>query len=145
MSVAALLPYQQQILSAIGSSTGFHPINDELAAWVAQSLAASAGRAQAAQERSQAHSDAVRGGIRAAVGALPVGARGAAGIVQRRILRKGPATYCLQRVPDVETVRAVLRAMLAEKHSLVSVPVSAPESIKRCDASAIATETTRAN
>jgi len=144
MSVGALLPFQQQILSAIGSSTGFHPVNAELAAFVAQGMAAAAGRAAAAQERSQARSAAVRAGIRQAVGALPVAARGAAGVVQRRILRKGPATYCLQRVPDAETIRAVMRAMLAEKYSRVSVLVSAPASGKLCDASAIATETTKA-
>ncbi len=115
MTVRDLLPYQQQIIAEIGLSTGFHPVNRELVTFLQQSMAAAQVRSEKALARSQARSAAIRSGTRAAIGALPAGDRGVAGAVQRRILRKGPATYGLRRVPDVETVRSVLAEMLAEK------------------------------
>jgi hypothetical protein len=91
-----------------------------LTEYLQHSLDAAAGRGDGAVQSSKARSAAIRGGIRRAVGALPADAWGVAGVVLRRIANKGPARYGLERVPDVETIRATLREMAEERNLRVS-------------------------
>ncbi|MBI3935538.1 MAG: hypothetical protein HY323_01040 [Betaproteobacteria bacterium] len=103
------------VVASVRGSTCSHDY-PELPDWVARALQAAQSRSESALQRSRERSQAVRIGIRQAVGALPVGvnARGLAGAVQRRIVRKGPARYGLARVPDIGTIHDVLREMLRE-------------------------------
>jgi hypothetical protein len=89
--------------------------------------AAKAGRARAVAERNVERSLDIRAGIARAIGALPVDAWGAASVVQRRILRAGPDFYGLRHVPDVETIRAVLRERKLRVPELAPAPV--PDSL----------------
>lgn len=93
----------------------------DLVALLQRTLEASQGRAAGATKRSRERSAAIRAGIRRAVGVLPLDQRGVAGVIQRRIARAGPSTYGLARVPGIETIRDVLRAMNEERKSSVSV------------------------
>ncbi len=122
--LSLLLQHRARILSAIFSSTAFAPCAGELVAFLEHHLDAAQGRAEAAPERSHARSATIRAGIRQAVAALPLDVSGLAGVVLRRIANKGPAFYGLQRVPDIETIRAVLRSMRDERKSKVSEPNS---------------------
>mgnify|MGYP001570539798 CR=1 FL=1 len=84
-----------------------------------RTLEASKGRAKGAATVRGDRSTAIRAGVRRAAGVLPL-QRGVAGVIQRRIERAGPATYRLARVPGIETIRDVVRAMNEEKKASVS-------------------------
>lgn len=139
--------HRELVMATIGSSSAGLPpcLADALGTLVASALAARDGRSRAAVERSLARSDAIAAGILEAAGALPC-ARGAAGITQRRILRRGPEAYGLKRVPDLETIRRALAARHAgptEKQERVSEPEpSNPSAGARSNPGTSSTEST---
>ena len=136
---AVLRPYLPAVRAFLAPlNEPWAPVLDE---YLQRSLDAAAGRSEAALERTQARSAAVRLGIRRAVGALPAEAWGLAGIVQRRIANKGPTRYGLARIPDVETIRATLREIAAERNSRLSELESSPVSVGLlCNGSATTTK-----
>ncbi len=80
----------------------------DLAKYLRRRFEGAAGQARSARERSQARAASIAEGIRRARGALPL-SRGVAGLVQRRIARKGPSAFGLERVPDLRKIRAALK------------------------------------
>lgn len=87
----------------------------DLVQYLSESLAPRPARTAAAQRARDARSEAISIGIRKAIGAAPLNARGLAGLTERRITRRGPAFYGLQTTPCVKTIRKVIRAMAAER------------------------------
>lgn len=126
--VSAKLPleYYPEAFAAISGSTASASVKEALRSIVGAHLEASAGRAEAALQRSLERSQAIRAGISEAVGALPADTRGAAGVVQRRIARRGPEFYKLKRIPDISTIRAVLSSQMFPR---TSTPEPAPADI----------------
>lgn len=117
----ALLP---EIRAALGRSRrAWAP---ELLEYIEISLERSHGRAEAAARRSAQRSDEIRAGILKAAGALTSVHRGVAGVVQRRIARKGPEAFGLNRVPDLRTIRRALR-----RKEDKPVPECPPERVAR--------------
>ena len=78
-------------------------------------LAAHPSRTAAAAAARNARSERIAAGIRKAVGAAPLNVRALAGLIERRITKRGPAFYGLQTTPCVKTIRKVIREMATER------------------------------
>lgn len=109
MSTRELLEHREEVLRSVLDSTGLHPRNEALHAFVAQRLDAAAQRGAAARDQSSKRSDAIRGRIRAAWGALPF-----AGSVteQVRVAKQRMRARGFQA--SEKTIRSELQAMREE-------------------------------
>lgn len=99
-------------------------------AFLQDALRVSPERTAAAVRVSQERSQKIEAGIRLAVGAAPLSQRGLAGMVQRRIERRGPEEYGLRAVPCLRVIRRVLSAMKADqaaRNMCISITTVSPE------------------
>ena len=104
----SLTDRREELLEALGRGEVPACDREELVALVDRVLRDKQARSDAMTARNRARSERIAEGIRAAQGALPV-MRGTAAIVSRRIARKGPAAFELEREPDSRTVRRAIR------------------------------------
>lgn len=111
----SLLAHRAAVLKSVSGSTAAqdHP---DLVAWIDLHLNASAGRAEAAVERSRERSERLRRAIRKAAAALPMDlpVSQLVAVVHRR-LRGNAAAYGLSCAPSLNTIRDEIRLIQTEQ------------------------------